>query len=41
MVKNKEHVLMCIMAQSAAGKDRLVKELCERNGWSQIISYTI
>lgn len=40
MIKNKEHVLMCVMAQSAAGKDRLVTELCNRNGWSQLISYT-
>lgn len=35
-----EHVLMCIMAESAAGKDTLIHELCKRNGWSQLISYT-
>lgn len=40
MTKNKEHVVICVMAQSAAGKDKLVTELCNRNGWSQLISYT-
>lgn len=34
-----EHVLFCVMAESAAGKDRLVSELCERNNWDQLISY--
>lgn len=34
-----EHVLFCVMAESAAGKDRLVSELCERNNWNQLISY--
>ena len=37
---NKEHVLMCVMAESAAGKDRLVNELCNRNHLTQLISYT-
>ena len=37
---NKEHVLMCVMAESAAGKDRLVNELCNRNHLIQLISYT-
>ena len=37
---NKEHVLMCVMAESAAGKDRLVNELCNRNNLTQLISYT-
>lgn len=37
---NKEHVLMCIMAESAAGKDKLVNELCNRNHLTQLISYT-
>lgn len=35
-----EHVLMCIMGHSACGKDTLVNELCKRNGWTQLISYT-
>lgn len=35
-----EHVLMCIMGESACGKDTLVNELCKRNGWTQLISYT-
>ena len=37
---NKEHVLMCVMAESAAGKDKLVNELCNRNHLTQLISYT-
>ena len=37
---NKEHVLMCVMAESAAGKDKLVNELCNRNNLTQLISYT-
>lgn len=40
MMSNNEHVLFCIMAESAAGKDRLVNMLCERNGFSQLISFT-
>lgn len=39
-MKNDEHILMCIMAESAAGKDRLVNELCKKNNWNQLISYT-
>lgn len=39
-MSNKEHVLICIMAESAAGKDRLVNELCSRNNLTQLISYT-
>lgn len=39
-MKNDEHVLMCIMAESAAGKDKLVNELCKKNNWNQLISYT-
>lgn len=35
-----EHVLICIMGNSACGKDTLVNELCKRNGWTQLISYT-
>ena len=37
---DKEHVLVCVMAESSAGKDRLVSELCNRNGWTQLCSYT-
>ena len=40
MTNNKEHVLICIIGESASGKDRLITELCNRNGWSQLISYT-
>lgn len=39
MMQN-EHVLMCIMSESSAGKDTLVNELCKRNGLTQLISYT-
>lgn len=39
-MENKEHVLLCIMAESAAGKDKLTNELCTRNGLTQLISYT-
>lgn len=34
-----EHVLFCVMGESASGKDKLVSELCKRNGWNQLISY--
>ena len=37
---NKEHVLICIMAESAAGKDKMADTLCQRNNWKQLISYT-
>lgn len=39
-MKNKEHVLFCIMAESAAGKDSLINMLCEKNNFSQLISFT-
>ena len=39
-MENKEHILFCIMAESAAGKDKLINMLCERNGFSQLISFT-
>lgn len=39
-MKSQEHVLMCIMAESSAGKDSLITELCSRNGWTQLCSYT-
>ena len=37
---NKEHVLLCVMAESAAGKDTLVNKLCEKTNYRQLISYT-
>lgn len=37
---NKEHVLLCVMAESSAGKDTLVNKLCEITGYSQLISYS-
>lgn len=39
-MNNREHILLCIMAESAAGKDKLANQLCEREGFSQLISYT-
>ena len=36
----REHILLCIMAESAAGKDSLVNLLCERNNFSVILSHT-
>lgn len=37
---DKKHTLLCIMGESACGKDTLVHQLCERNNLSQLISYT-
>jgi guanylate kinase len=39
-MQNKEHTLLCVMAESSAGKDILVNKLCERTGYRQLISYT-
>ena len=39
-MKNKEHVLLCLMGRSASGKDTLANMLCERVGLKQVISYT-
>lgn len=39
-MENKEHVLFCIMAESAAGKDSLINMICEKNNFSQLISFT-
>lgn len=39
-MNNKEHVLLCVMAESSAGKDTLVNKLCEKTGYRQLISYS-
>lgn len=39
-MKNKEHVLICLMGKTASGKDTLANKLCERTGLRQVISYT-
>ena len=39
-MNNKEHVLLCVMAESSAGKDTLVNKLCERTSYRQLISYS-
>ena len=38
-MKNKEHVLLCVLGRTASGKDSLVAKLCERTGLKQLISY--
>ena len=40
MMKNKEHVLLCVLGRTASGKDSLVNKLCERTGLKAITSYT-
>ena len=40
MMKNKKHVLLCILGRTSCGKDTLVNKLCERTGLTAIISYT-
>ncbi len=40
MMQNKEHVLLCVMAESSAGKDTLVNKLCDKTGYRQLISYS-
>lgn len=37
---NKEHILLCVMAESSAGKDTLVNKLCELTNYKQLISYS-
>ncbi len=39
-MNNKEHVLLCVMAESSAGKDTIVNKLCERTNYRQLISYS-
>ena len=39
-MNNKEHVLFCIMAESAAGKDTLIDRLCQMSNFTQLISFT-
>ena len=40
MMKNKEHVLLCVLGRTSCGKDTLVGKLCERTGLTAITSYT-
>ena len=37
---NKEHTILCVMAESSAGKDTLVNKLCEITGYRQLISHS-
>lgn len=39
-MENKDHVLLCVMAESSAGKDTLVNKLCKKTGYRQLISYS-
>ena len=39
-MNSKEHVVFCIMGESASGKDKLVTKLCDKNQWSHLISFS-
>ena len=39
-MEEKEHVLVCVMAESSAGKDSVFSKICELTEWTQLISYT-
>ena len=39
-MKDKEHILLCVLGRTASGKDSLVAKYCERNDVKQLISYT-
>lgn len=39
-MKDKEHVLLCVLGRTSCGKDTLVNKLCERTGLTAITSYT-
>lgn len=39
-MKNKQHTIICVMAESSAGKDSLVNYVCKKNNYKQLISYT-
>ena len=39
-MKNKEHVLLLIMGESASGKDTLANKICETMWLKQLVSYT-
>lgn len=39
-MKNKEHVLLCVLGRTGSGKDSLTNKLCDRTGLKAITSYT-
>lgn len=39
-MKNKEHVLLCILGRTGSGKDFLANKLCDKMGLGLICSYT-
>lgn len=39
-MKNKEHVLLCVLGRTGSGKDSLTNKLCERTGFKAVTSYT-
>jgi guanylate kinase len=39
-MKNKEHVLLCVLGRTSCGKDTIVSKLCERTNLTAITSYT-
>lgn len=39
-MKNKEHVLLCVLGRTGSGKDSVTNKLCDRTGLKAITSYT-
>lgn len=39
-MNNREHVIMLLVGRTCSGKSTLAKTLCERTGYTQLISYT-
>lgn len=39
-MKNKEHVLLCVLGRTGSGKDSVTNKLCDRTGLKTITSYT-
>jgi guanylate kinase len=37
---NREHTLMIFVGKSGSGKSSLINRLCEREGYTQVISHT-
>lgn len=37
---NQEHVVVLVVGKTAAGKSELIKKVCERTGWKQLVSNT-
>ena len=37
---NNDHVVVLVVGKTAAGKSELIKKVCERTGWKQLVSNT-